>query len=45
MADAKSQNSYRRFFLYGIAAVPIAGVIFAVATAIGSAPAAKWPST
>ena len=41
MADTKSQGSFRRVFLYGIAAVPIAAVIFAVATAIGSAPSPK----
>ena len=41
MARANHQGSSRRFFLYGIAAVPIAAVIFAVATAIGSAPSPK----
>jgi hypothetical protein len=41
MADAKSQGSFRRFFLYILAAVPIAAVFFAIATAIGSAPDPK----
>ena len=40
MAGAKSRGS-SRFFLYGITAVPIAAVIFAVATAIGSGPSPK----
>jgi hypothetical protein len=41
MAGTNHQGSSRRFFLYGIAAVPIAAVIFAVATAIGSSPSPK----
>jgi len=41
MAGANSHGSFRRFFLCGIAAVPIAAVIFAIATAIGSAPSPK----
>jgi hypothetical protein len=41
MSDATSQGSLRRVFLYLAAAVPIAAVIFAVATALGSAPAPK----
>jgi hypothetical protein len=41
MADANSQGSSRRFLLYILAAVPIAAVFVAVATAIGSAPAPK----
>ena len=34
MADAASQSSFRRYFLYVLAAVPIAAVIVAVATAM-----------
>jgi hypothetical protein len=41
MAGANSRGTSRRFFLYGFTAVPIAAVIFAVATAIGSAPSPK----
>jgi hypothetical protein len=41
MAGTRSQGSSRRFFLYALAAVPIAAVIFALATALGSAPAPK----
>jgi hypothetical protein len=41
MSDAKSEGSFRRFFLYLGAAVPIAAVIFALATAVDSGPAAK----
>jgi hypothetical protein len=40
MAD-KSSSPSRRFFLYGVIAVPISAVIFAVATAIGSTPTPK----
>jgi hypothetical protein len=41
MSDATSQGSLRRVFLYLCAAIPIAAVIFALATALGSAPAPK----
>jgi hypothetical protein len=41
MSDATSQGSFRRIFLYLSAAVPIAAVIFALATALGSGPAPK----
>jgi hypothetical protein len=41
MADAKPQGSSRRFILYILAAVPIAAIFLAVATAIGSAPDPK----
>ena len=41
MADATSQGSFRRFVLYFFAAIPIAAVFFAIATAIGSAPDPK----
>jgi hypothetical protein len=41
MAGARSHGSFRRYFLYLVAAIPIAAVIFALATAAGSAPAAK----
>ncbi len=41
MPDATSQGSFRRIFLYLSAAVPIAAVIFALATALGSRPTPK----
>lgn len=41
MADADSRGSFRRFFLYVLAAVPIAAVIVAVATAMESGPSPK----
>lgn len=41
MASAKASSSFRRFFLYVVIAVPIAALIFAVATAIGSTPTPK----
>jgi len=41
MADADSPGSFRRFFLYFLAAVPIAAVIVAVATAMESGPSPK----
>lgn len=41
MSDAQSQGSLRRIFLYLSAAVPVAAVIFALATALGSGPAPK----
>jgi hypothetical protein len=41
MAGARSHGSFRRYFLYLLAAIPVAAVIFALATATGSAPAAK----
>ena len=41
MARVKSSSSSRRFFLYGVIAVPISALIFAVATAIGSTPTPK----
>jgi hypothetical protein len=36
MADAGSQSSFRRFFLYVLVAVPIAAVIFAITAAMQS---------
>ena len=41
MAGRKTSGSSRRVFLYGITAVPIAAVIFAFATVIGSGPSPK----
>jgi hypothetical protein len=41
MSDAKSESAFRRYFLYLIAAVPIAAAIFALATALGSGPPGK----
>jgi hypothetical protein len=41
MAGTRSEGSVRRFFLYLLLAVPIAAGIFALITAIGSAPPAK----
>lgn len=41
MADADSKGSFRRFFLYFLAAVPIAALIVAVATAMESGPSPK----
>jgi hypothetical protein len=41
MAGRKTSGSSRRFFLYGVTAVPIAAVIFAVATVTGSSPSPK----
>ena len=36
MADAGSQSSFRRFFVYVLVAVPIAAVIFAITAAMQS---------
>jgi hypothetical protein len=41
MADTASQSTFRRYFLYLLAAVPIAAVIVAVATAMQSGPSPK----